>query len=125
MKLPFKIFLKAFTVVFLVGSLLVLGGFAQEIKKLKPSPFLGAEKGQTLTFMQLQSNFAKVSKKECPKGNKLVVDAVEGPYFDIQSAIAAAFEGDKIEVMPGIYPGFFVVDKNCIEIKGKKDKKND
>jgi len=58
--------------------------------------------------------------KECPKGKgkELKVDAIKGPYVDVQSAIDAAQPGDKIKIEKGNYPGFIVDEKSCLEIEG-------
>lgn len=108
---------------FLIGSFSLQGVFAQEIKKPRPSsPFLGAEKGEVNVSRSFQAHIAGSFKKDCPKGIKLVVDAVNGPYFDIQSAIDAALDGDWIDVMPGTYKGFIVDGRNCLKIEAKTKK---
>lgn len=125
MRFSFKILLMILTAFFLIGLLSLQGVFAQEIKKPRPSnPFLGEEEGAVNISRSFQANIAGSFKKHCPKGIKLVVDAAgSGDFTDIQSAIYAALDGDKIEVMPGTYSGFSVRGKKCLKIEGKKGKK--
>ncbi len=135
-KLVSNVALITLAVFFLIGSISLQGLFAQEIKKPRPqsSPFLstGTEGGEVFAPKSFKAqmhaggeNSTLSSKKDCPKGKKLVVDFDKGPYFDIQSAINAALDGDKIEVMPGTYGGFIVDGKKCLKIKGKRPKKDD
>jgi hypothetical protein len=125
MRFSFKILLMILTAFFLIGLLSLQGVFAQEIKKPKPSnPFLGEEEGAVNASRSFRANIAGSFKKHRPKGIKLVVDkAGSGDFIDIQSAIDAALDGDKIEVMPGIYSGFSVVRRSYLKIEGKKGKK--
>jgi len=121
-KLILKVTLIAVAASFLIGSFSVQGIFAQEIKRPRPvaSPFLGAKKGEVNTSSSFQANIAGIFKMDCPKGIKLVVDAVNGPYLDIQSAIDVASDGDTIEVMSGTYDGFKVEARSCLKIGAKK-----
>ena len=119
MRFSFKMLLMVLTVFFLIGLLSLQGVFAQEIKTPRPSnPFLGEEEGAINSSRSIQANIAQGN---CTKGKKLVVDAVNGPYFDIQSAIDAAPNDTRIKVMPGTYPGFTVRDKNCLKIEGETE----
>ncbi|GAJ22992.1 unnamed protein product, partial [marine sediment metagenome] len=97
MRFSFKMLLMVLTAFFLIGLLSLQGVFAQEIKKPRPvaSPFLGEEEGAVNASRSFQANIAGSFKKDCPKGIKLVVDAVNGPFFDIQSAIDFALDGAK------------------------------
>jgi hypothetical protein len=111
---------------FLIGSFLLLGSFAQEIKKPQErplsSPVIDTEKDNVVASISFRAPIADTSKKICPGGRKLVVDAVKGPFITIQYAINAASDGDTIEVMPGTYPGFQVLSRRCLKIRAKPKK---
>ncbi len=117
MRLSLKMLLMVLTAFFLIGLLSLQGVFAQEIKKPRPSnPFLGEVEGAVNASRSIQAN---ITQAGCREGIKLVVDEVNGPYNVIQDAIEVALDGDTIKVMPGTYPGFKVIGRNCLKIVGE------
>jgi len=157
MKITTKTFRNVSIAVFLIVSVLVVGGFAQDAKKLKQkpsSPFKGDEKVAVNSVGVLSAPLKALSKTPSirvpvnrpgnkttqsdveivdedimsvqKKKNKVTVDD-DGPadYADIQAAIDGESDETDIEVMPGTYAGFTVVNRYDLKIKGKKGKKDD
>jgi len=130
-----RVFLVFASCCLICGFLLSTGLSAAGLKDLKPVPFLSSivNSGQgTMAFAPQAMPLAPqamamgpaplAAGAGCPRGRDIIVDAAKGPIFDIQTAVDMASDGDKIKVRPGVYAGFEVYGKNCLEIDGENDK---